>query len=386
MRNIVLLGASGSIGTQTLQIIKENPSAFFLIGISVNKNISALKNILNEFPSVRYVSIGDNTKLGELKGEYPNVSFYYGHDSLETLATLKGADLIVNALVGFVGLRPTIAAINAKKDVALANKETLVCAGKLIFNLVRQNHVHLYPIDSEHSAIMQCLTGEKKKEVKRLIITASGGPFREYSTKELENVTIDTALKHPTWKMGPKISCDSATLVNKGLEVIEAHYLFNMPYRKISVVIHPESIVHSMVEFIDGSIKAQMGATSMLVPIQYALSGMHHGCDTNTNLSFSQSLNLHFYPLDYKRFEAVKLAILCGKKEKGYPIVYNGANEIAVNQFLEGKLAFNQIVKVIKNTINEYTPKNILSIDDILEVDAWARKQALVQCHLLGGY
>jgi 1-deoxy-D-xylulose-5-phosphate reductoisomerase len=368
MRNIIVLGATGSIGSQTLNVINQNADELNLIGISLYDDLTALPKILKKFPNLKYV-----WALSPDKKKYPQVTFV---NSLEELASLP-CDLVVCAIVGFAAFAPLVSAINTKHNVALANKECLVAAGDYLNALVKKNKVSIYPIDSEHSALYQCLKGEDIKNVKRLIITASGGPFRDKKLSELKNVTVAEAIHHPTWKMGPKISIDSATLVNKGLEVMEAHYLFNLPYAKISVVIQKESIVHSLVEFIDGSIKAQLGVPNMEVPIQYALFSGEHHLKTDAYLDFTKPLDLHFMPIDETRFKAVKLAYEAGEKGLSYPLVYNASNEVAVQSFREGELAFCDIVQVIEKCLAKHTPCKVSSYTDIIRVDEEARELAL---------
>ena len=351
MKRVVVLGCSGSIGRQTLKIIADNPDLFTLVGVSVNNSIAFLNEVIDKNPSIEICCVGKE----EDKNRVNHSKVYYGEDGLSILAAYANADIVVNALLGYVGLRPTLAAIKSGNDIAIANKEALVCGGELIKQELRNHPVNVYPIDSEHSAIYQCLVGEEKRKVKRLIITASGGPFRTASLKELETVTKEEALHHPTWSMGEKITIDSATLINKGLEVIEAHYLFNLPYEKISVVIHPESIVHSMVEFIDGSIKAQLGKPTMEVPILYALNGGKRSLKEDCYLDFESKLNLHFEPLDFKRFKAVSLAYEVGKKGGNLPLAYSVSNEIAVHAFLDDKIAFKDIVEIVEEVVNTIT-------------------------------
>ncbi|NLB11217.1 1-deoxy-D-xylulose-5-phosphate reductoisomerase, partial [bacterium] len=299
-----------------------------------------------------------------------------GEEGLAKLASYKEADIIVNALSGYIGLRPSLEAIKANKDLAIANKEALVCGGNLLRKELKKHPVKLMPIDSEHSAIYQCLVGEDKKAVKRLIITASGGPFRDYSLEDLKRVTKKEALKHPTWQMGPKITIDSATLVNKGLEIIEAHVLFDMPYEKIAAVMHYESIIHSMVEFIDGSIKAQLGVPSMEIPIQYALNLGERLVKEDQRLSFDEAFSLHFRPIDQKRFKAVALAYKVGKMGGIMPCVYSVANEVAVKAFLEDKLAFYQIVEVIEKVVKTTKNRPVDSYESLMLVIEECKKQA----------
>ena len=363
MKRVVVLGISGSIGRQTLKVIEDNPQLFCLVGASVNNSIAFLNDVIARHPEMEICCIGKE----EDKSRVNHDKVYYGSAGLGILAAYSEADIVVNALLGYVGLMPTLAAIKADNDVAIANKEALVCGGEFINRELKNHKSKIYPIDSEHSAIYQCLAGEDKKKVKRLIITASGGPFRNVSLKDLGNVTKKEALKHPTWSMGEKITIDSATLVNKGLEIIEAHYLFGMPYDKITPVIHPESIVHSMVEFVDGSIKAQLGKPTMEVPILYALNGGKRSLKTDSYLSFEDKLNLHFEPLDFKRFKAVALAYKVGEMGGNMPLVYSVSNEMVVHAFLKDEILFKDIVDIIEDVVSN-SPYYELTDENLLEV------------------
>ena len=374
MRNLTILGVSGSIGTQTIKVIDHYKNDFNLIGVSVYNNVEYLKTILKKYPSIKYVWM---KKIDEqLKSMYKNITFFTDEEGLIDLVSQKDIDVIVNGISGFSGVVPTYYALVNNKEVCLANKESLVCAGDLINDLLNKGLGKLYPVDSEHCAITQCLTGEHYQHIKNLIITASGGPFRTKTLEELKDVTVEQALNHPTWKMGKKITIDSSTLVNKGLEVIEAHYLFNVPGEQIKVLIHPTSVVHSMVEFVDGTIKAQLGIPSMTLPIQYALLRNSHGECYKEELYYSKALTLNFYPLDLERFESVKLAYKCLEVKHGLPIVLNGSNEVAVNAFLDGKIKFLDILEVIKYCFNEFKLQDINTIEDVIEVDAISRKLA----------
>lgn len=372
MKRVVILGVSGSIGQQTVKVIEDNPQLFCLVGASVNSQLSFLESLIKKHPSLKAVCVGK--KEDEEKFQVPIVCS--GEEGLAKLASYKEADIIVNALSGYVGLRPSLEAIKANKDLAIANKEALVCGGSLLRKELKKHPVKLMPIDSEHSAIYQCLVGEDKKAVKRLIITASGGPFRDYSLEDLKRVTKKEALKHPTWQMGPKIAIDSATLVNKGLEIIEAHVLFSVPYEKIAAVMHYESIIHSMVEFIDGSIKAQLGVPSMEIPIQYALNLSERLVKEDQRLSFDESFSLHFRPIDQKRFKAVALAYKVGKMGGIMPCVYSVANEVAVKAFLEDKLAFYQIVEVIEKLVEMTENRPVDSYESLMLVIEECKEQA----------
>lgn len=370
MIKLVVLGVSGSIGKQVLQIVRENRHEFEIVGISVNTSTNELESIVNEFPSIKLVCISNKEKyLDFMKNSLLDVT-----NNLLDLIHLDGVNMVVNAIVGIAGLAPTIETINLGLDLALANKESIVCGGDYLKSKLEKSKTKIYPIDSEHSAIAQCLVGEDKSSIRNLIITASGGPFRDMSLKDLDNVTKEDALNHPNWKMGSKITIDSATLVNKGLEIIEAHYLFDIPYEKISAVIHYESIIHSMVEFADGSIKAQLGVPSMEIPIQYALYRLKHHKKENQNFDFSKAFNLHFKPIDLDRFESVKLAYEVGYKGGSAPLVYNSANEQAVKMFLNDLISFKDIVPIISCAVKKFENEYVSSLEDILELDVKVRE------------
>ena len=372
MKKIVLLGATGSIGTQTIDVIKKHPDLFELVAISVGKNIALLKDILNTI-DIKYICTTE--KHPELSLAYPNSVFYDGEAGLKKLASLNNYDLLINALVGFVGLKPTMLAIANHKDIALANKESLVVAGKFIREARFKSGVKIFPLDSEHSAIFQALQGNDIKEVNKLIITASGGSFRDKTRAELTNVTLNDALKHPNWLMGAKITIDSATMMNKGFEVIEAHWLFDIAYDDIEVVLHKQSIVHSMVEYKDFSIIAQMGNADMRIPIQYALSYPNRLRLQGTKpLSFKDCLQLDFEPIDFERFPLLKLAYEVGKKDGNLPAIMNAANEIANEAFREGKISFLDIEKYIFEAVNAADYISNASIQEVYQANTWARK------------
>ncbi|MCI6271722.1 MAG: 1-deoxy-D-xylulose-5-phosphate reductoisomerase [Erysipelotrichaceae bacterium] len=375
MKKIVLLGASGSIGLQTIDVVKSNLDLFEIVGISIGNNIEILEKILLEI-NVKNVCVKNEKDFLILKEKYKYINFYYGDEGLIHLVNLSDYDLLVNALVGFVGFKPTLTAIENKKDIALANKETLVVAGELVNKALEKNNVKLFPIDSEHSAILQCLQGNKFKEVKKMIITASGGSFRNLSRNDLKSVSIDDALNHPNWKMGAKITIDSATMMNKGFEVIEAHWLFNIDYDKIDVVLHDESIIHSMVEYIDGAIIAQIGDADMRVPIQYALSYPNR-LKRNSNFSITDFKALHFKEMDYDRFPLLKLAFDVGKKKGNLPCVLNAANEVANNAFREGKITFLDIEKIVFKCVEEFEFIENIDLDILIDTDYRARKMAI---------
>lgn len=349
MRKVILLGASGSIGKQTLDIIEDHRSEIEVVALSVGHNIDFLRSYLKDHDILCAYAI----KVPEdIKEAYPNVKFYEGEELLSLLDVEY--DLLINALVGFVGFRPTLKAIRAGRDVALANKESLVVGGELIKDAMQKTGSKLYPIDSEHSAIYQCLKGSSKKEIKRLIITASGGAFRDMKRSELSDVKKEDALKHPTWSMGPKITIDSATMMNKAFEIIEAHYLFDIPYEKIDVIEHRESIVHSFVEFNDGSILAQLSEPDMRLPISYALFDAHLPYSASKSLDLARVGELHFQELSYKRFPLLEVAKLAGKIGGDLLAYLDGANDTAVELFLKDRIPFLMIEEVIIECLKHF--------------------------------
>ena len=362
MKDVIILGASGSIGRQTIDIILNTKNEFRIVGMSLGRDLKLAQELADLVkPEIITLREGDINFNG-LK--------YYGDEGLLKLASYKTKNdmILVNALVGSSGLLPTIYAIKSKKDIALANKETLVMAGDIINSLVKEYKVNLLPIDSEHSAILECLKGEKIEDVKDLIITASGGSFRDKKREELKDVTVNEALAHPNWQMGPKITIDSATMMNKGFEVIEAHHLFNVPYDKIKTILHKESIVHSLVMFNDGAIKAELAVSDMRIPIMYALSYPKHVLNKIEPLNLV-GLNLHFEELSYKRYPLLELAYKMGKKGSIYTTVLNAANEAAVNLFLNNKIKFLEIEDIIFTYTNKNYDEYELNIDNILYLD-----------------
>lgn len=371
MKNIVLLGASGSIGTQAIDVIKQHPELFNLMGISVNQNVNYVKELLTTFDSIKYVNLGDNCDASCL--ENFDITITYGQSGLEQLASIDEADYILNAVIGFAGLAPSVSAIKAKKTLGLANKETLVCAGDIIMPLVEQYQAQLIPIDSEHSAIFQALHGETYEDIKRLILTASGGSFRDLSKEELANVTVEQALSHPTWSMGAGITIDSATMFNKALEIIEAHHLFNVDYDCIEVLIHPQSIDHSMVEFIDGSCIGQLSFPDMRIPIAYALSYPRR-ISIDIKCDIMEMGNLTFKKPDLERFSALKIAYAVGKQGHTYPTVLNAAKEEANNLFINNKIKFIQIETIIKEALIAHQVIVDPSLEDLYQVDQQTRE------------
>ncbi|WP_062197890.1 1-deoxy-D-xylulose-5-phosphate reductoisomerase [Massilibacterium senegalense] len=375
MRKISLLGATGSIGTQTLDVIRTHREEFQLIAMSVGYNLALAEQIIHEFqPEV--VSVIEKEAKEQLTLRVPShVKIVYGKEGLLEVATHKNSDVLVNAIIGSVGLIPTLEAIKQKKTIAIANKETLVTAGHLVMKSAKDYGVQVLPIDSEHSAILQCLQSGEKKEISRLILTASGGSFRDKKRYELANVTVEEALKHPNWSMGAKITIDSATMMNKGLEVIEAHWLFDVPYEQIDVLLHRESMIHSMVEFTDKSVIAQLGTPDMRVPIQYALT-----YPKRLPLPITKSLQLweigalHFEKMDFNRFKCLQYAYEAGRIGGTMPTVLNAANEAAVKFFLKGKISFLTIEQMLEQALNRHQPLEQPSLDTIQLVDKETRE------------
>ena len=382
MKGLTILGATGSIGTQTLDVIRKEKDNFRLIAVSANSSVKKMKEIIKEF-SPKYVAMMDFSASKEIENYCNEVSnetvVLSGIEGLIKISTLPEVDIVVTSVVGMIGLRPTFAAIQAKKDIALANKETLVVAGEIIIKAAKENNVQILPVDSEHGAIFQSLQGNDIKDLKNIILTASGGPFRGKKTEELKNITVENALNHPKWKMGRKISIDSATLMNKGLEVIEAHFLFDCPYENIKPIVHPQSIVHSMVEYKDGSIIAQLASADMRLPIQYALNYPKRHDAVAESLDFYQISSLTFEKPDFETFKCLKLAFEAGKKGGLMPAILNAANEVAVQLFLDNKIKFLDISEVIEEAMNtfEAESKESYDIDTIIELDKKIREYVL---------
>ncbi|MGH2317491.1 1-deoxy-D-xylulose-5-phosphate reductoisomerase [Planococcus sp. SE5232] len=373
VKKIILLGATGSIGVQTADIIREHPQEFSLIGFSAGKNMDITRKLIAEFtPEIVCVQQSEDAKT--LKAEYPAVSFVAGAEGLIEIAVYD-ADILVNAVLGSVGLEPTLEAIKLGRTIAIANKETLVTAGHLVMDSAKQYGAAILPVDSEHSALFQALNGEKKDQASRLILTASGGSFRDLTREQLKNVTVQDALNHPNWSMGSKITIDSATMVNKGLEVIEAHILFDFAYSDIDVVLHRESIIHSMVEFQDTSVMAQLGTPDMRVPIQYALSYPDRLPRQHANrLNLAEIGKLNFQEMDYTRFRALQLAFDAGVAGGTMTTVLNAANEQAVALFLNEEIKFLQIEELIERAMDQHDVLANPDLETILHVDAETRK------------
>ena len=379
MKRLMLLGASGSIGTQTIDVVLQHPDEFSIVGLSVGHRIDVLKEILGKI-RVPHVCVCEQKDMQELVSQYSDIHFYYGDDGLTTLAKMKDYDLLVNALVGFVGFLPTLNAIQAGHHIALANKETLVVGGELIEKGIKEYGVSLYPIDSEHSAIFQALQGNEHKEIKRLLITASGGSFRNRTREELKDVTVEQALAHPNWAMGAKITIDSADMMNKGFEVIEAHYLFDIDYDHIDVVMHPESVIHSMVEYVDHSVMAQLGAPDMRLPIQYALTWPHrYPLALEKPLDLTEVATLHFAKPDLERFPLLALAYEAGKKGGNLPAVMNAANEVANAAFRKKEISFLAIEDIVINAVHTVTYQSVNTVQDLIDADRWGRDFAYQQ-------
>ena len=373
-KEITILGSTGSIGQNTLKVIDAHKH-LKVYAIAAHSNIDLLECQALKYRPKKIV-VYDQNKAKELKKRLPSYTVLTGVDGLKEIATDADVDFVMLAMTGVQGLTPAIDAIKLKKQIGLANKELLVCAGELVSTLAIENGVELLPIDSEHSALFQCLNGERKDQVNRIILTASGGPFRNFTKKELKTVSLNQALSHPNWKMGPKNTIDSSTLMNKGLEVIEAHWLFKIPINQIDVVIHPQSIVHSMVEYKDGSIIAQMSPPSMLLPIQYALTYPNRiSCET-PKLDFKRAFSLDFYPPDFEKFTCLELAYFALKVQKSYPCYLNAANEILVNKFLNEEMSWMDISVKLKKLITSHKPRDVLTLDAILNVDQQAREDA----------
>lgn len=374
LKYINLLGATGSIGTQTLDVIKEHPGEFKLTAMSVGRNLYLARKIISEFHP-ELVSVLDRGDAEALRLDFPNTRFTYGPEGLIEVAVYEKGNALINAVIGSVGLAPTLEAIAAKKSILIANKETLVTAGHLVMDAAKKNGVALLPIDSEHSAIFQALQGEKMENIDKLIITASGGSFRDRKREDLQNVTVKEALNHPNWSMGAKITIDSATMMNKGLEVIEAHWLFSMPYEKIDVLLHRESIIHSMIEFHDSSIIAQLGTPDMRVPIQYALTYPDRlPLKTAKKLNLASIGQLHFSKMDFERYRCLHFAFEAGKAGGTLPTVLNAANEVAVAAFLEGKITFLEIEDLVEKSLTSHNNMSNPDLSLIIEVDQQTRQ------------
>jgi 1-deoxy-D-xylulose-5-phosphate reductoisomerase len=377
MKALTILGSTGSVGTQALDVVRRNADRFKVVGLSAGTNQELLVGQIREFlpPLVAIAdedtAAGVREKVGQIKG----VELIVGPDAAERLAGEAECDLVVNALVGSMGLGPTLAALQNGKTLALANKESLVVGGELVMDLIKGEPERLLPVDSEHAALAQAMRGERRDDLKRVILTGSGGPFRGWTRSELQKASVKEALTHPVWTMGPKITIDSATLMNKGLEVIEAHYLFDLEYSQIHVVIHPEGLVHAIAEFRDGSMRAEMAVPDMRLPIQLALAWPER-LPTGVDPVPLTDRALTFEPVDREAFPAIDLAYRVGGLGLTFPAVMNAANEIAVMAFLEGKLPLTRIVEIAQAVVDEHEPGSIVSVVNIERADTWARQRA----------
>ena len=377
MKKIAVLGSTGSIGRKSLRVIELNPDKYKVVALTAGRNIDLLLQQIEKFHP-EAVAMLDGDLAGRLKSRLNSTGpkVYFGEDGFVRLVTMDSVDMVISALTGAAGLVPTYSAIEAGKDIALANKETMVMAGPLVMHQAKGRGVSIIPIDSEHSAILQSLQGHPREDLNRVILTASGGPFKACTLEEMKGVTPEQALKHPNWAMGRKISIDSATLMNKGLEIIEAKWLFDLSIDQINIVIHPQSIIHSMVEYRDGSIMAQMGIPNMIIPISYALSFPHHLPTTLPQLKLDEIGGLSFEKPDLSRFSCLALAFRALETGGSMPAAMNGANEIAVESFLQGRIGFLQIPELIEKTMDAHQTFTLDTIEKVIEADGWARNKA----------
>ena len=377
MKRLAILGSTGSIGINTLDIVRQFPERFEIVGLTAGLNIRLLKQQILQFRP-KLVSVLNHELSEALKRDLSRepVQIVHGVEGLIQVAAHPEVDHVVSAIVGAVGLIPTLSAIKTGKTIALANKESLVMAGKIVIEEAKRNHAQILPIDSEHSAIFQSLLGHRRQDIHRLILTASGGPFLNFPAERLQEVTVKEALNHPRWEMGKKITIDSASLMNKGLEVIEAHWLFDVPVEKIAIQIHPQSVVHSMVEYVDGAIVAQMGITDMRIPISYALSFPQRLPLTLPRLDLFQKGGLTFFPPDEDRYPCLKLAYQSIKIGETMPAILNAADEVAVNAFIEGSLKFTEIPLLVRRVMEEHDVRPVHTVEDVLRADHWARERS----------
>ena len=363
MKKIGILGSTGSVGSQALEIINEYPENFELVFISGHTNVKKLLEQKEKY-NPKYLCISDDNYYKEFNKNSLDTTISGGNNALLELCNMD-VDVVLNAIAGYKGLHLSVELLENKIDIALSNKESIVQAGSILTKLAKKNKVNIFPVDSEHSAIWQCIAGENIKSIDKLILTGSGGPFRTYKRDDLYNITKEQALKHPNWSMGNKITIDSATMMNKGFEVIEAHWLFNIDYKNIDIVIHPESIIHSMVKFVDGSIKAQLSSPSMRIPIQYALSYPERFINNNLDFDFISNNKFSFEEVDYNKFRCIKLAYQAGSSGGTYPVVLNVANDLSVELFLENKIKFLDIERNIEESLSNHSSKSNPDINDI---------------------
>jgi 1-deoxy-D-xylulose-5-phosphate reductoisomerase len=376
MKRVVLLGSTGSIGTSTLKVADDLPDRLRLVGLAAGNNAQLLLEQTRKHQP-QAISITDPGKAAELQAQLgPDTQVLHGADGLLQLAALPEADIVLIAIVGTAGLQPALTAIRAGKDIAVASKEILVMAGEIVMAEARSHGVRVLAVDSEHSAIFQCLEGKPPKSVRRLWLTASGGPFRRTPREDFATITVEQALKHPSWNMGRKITLDSATLFNKGLEMIEARWLFDVPMERVEVVVHPQSVVHSIVEFVDGSMLAQLSTPDMCLPIQYALTYPDRSASDRVQTNLAELGQLTFEEPDTERFPAIRLARRAGTTGGTLPAVFNAANEIAVDAFCEQRITFDRIPDTVARIMDRHHPVRQPSLEQILEADAWARTEA----------
>lgn len=378
MKKISILGSTGSIGTQALEVCDANQETMSVVALACGTNVEMLSSQIVKYRP-RIVSVAEEADALKLKEKHNDTEILFGSEGLTAAATCD-CDMVVNGLMGIKGLEPTYKAIMAGKDIALANKETLVTGGGLIMKAAREQNIRLLPVDSEHSAIFQCLQGNENNKIRRILLTGSGGPFRKHTTEAIQRVTLEQALRHPRWTMGPKITIDSATMMNKGLEVIEAKWLFDVSPEQIQVVIHPQSIVHSMVEFEDGAVMAQMGVPDMKVPIAYAMTYPERKENKFEKLDFTKAMDMQFEKPDPDKFRCLGLAYEALKTGGSYPVALNGANEVLVDLFLKKKLRFPQISAHLENIMSRHKLQEDLSLEDILAVDEETRIKTLEMC------
>ena len=379
MKRVILLGSSGSIGESTCKVARALPEKMKIVGLAVAKSTDRLLEQAQEF-GVKALAVSDSQAAENVKSRLPSGSkFYSGSDGLTRMVEETQADMVLVAIVGTAGLAPALAALESGKDLAVASKEILVLAGSAVMAEAKKRGKQILPVDSEHNAIFQCLQGANGKEVRKVILTASGGPFRRSSSQEMGKVTVAQALKHPTWSMGKKITIDSATMFNKGLEMIEAHWLFGLPMSRVDVVVHPQSIVHSMVEFIDGSVLAQLSVTDMCFPIQYAVTYPERMPSGLPPLDLAKLGNLSFEAPDENRFPALRLAREAGEAGGTLPGVFNAANEVAVEAFLEGRISFPRIWGMVESVMQKHRSEKNPNLESIVAADQWARVQAKAQ-------
>ncbi len=374
-QKLAILGSTGSIGMQALEIIRQHPNKFELVALTANSNWELLAKQAKEF-NPKYILISNEDHYSKLNQSVKNIEIISGFEKLPELASLDEVDTVLNALVGFAGFDSTLAAIQSGKKVALANKESLVVGGELITKALEESGSELIPVDSEHSAMLQCLVGEDMNDIERIIITASGGPFREFTKEQMRMVTVEQALDHPNWSMGAKITIDSSTMMNKGLEIIEAHWLFDIPVSKIQPIIHPQSIIHSMITFVDGSSKAQLGLPDMKVPIIYALSYPDRLSLKTPRIDWNQMQNMTFQPVDYDKFPCVKLAMESIEKGGYAPAVLNAANEVAVARFLNKEIGYIHIPKIVEESLANIQWNDSLNPETLKEIDKETRDYA----------